>query len=137
MKQRRTYKQTILEKSTGRTDMWGGGLTVDFRPSCSHHVHDLGVTQRQIPRGSYKGLLKFTSYSAGGMAAPGNLLGRHNTVTSWLCGRAGYGSLLHCPSASCILLICPLYINKPRRPQLKAPLRVCCLLVLPLKLLWS
>lgn len=63
----------------------GKNIKVGFSCSHSHCVLDLGVTQRQIPLGAYKGLLKFTSYTAGGMAAFGNLLGRHNKVTSWLC----------------------------------------------------
>lgn len=58
---------------------------VEISRSSPHRVHDLRVTQRQIPLGVYKGLLKFTSYTAGGMAAFGNLPGRHNKVTSWLC----------------------------------------------------
>lgn len=58
---------------------------VEFSCRRSHRVHDLRVAQRQIPLGAYKGLLKFTSYTAGGMAAFGNLLGRYNKVTSWLC----------------------------------------------------
>lgn len=58
---------------------------LEFSCRRSHRVRDLGVAQRQIPLGVHKGLLKFTSFTAGGMAAFGNLLGRHNKVTSWLC----------------------------------------------------
>lgn len=42
---------------------------VKFNRSRSHRVHDLEVAQRQIRLGVYKGLLKFTSCTAGGMAA--------------------------------------------------------------------
>lgn len=56
-----------------------------FRCSRSHCVLDPGVTHRHIPLGVYKGLLKFTCNTAGGIAAFGNLLGRRNKVTPWLC----------------------------------------------------
>lgn len=57
--------------------MPGFHTKVKFSRSLSLLGHDFwGHTQ--IPLGVYKGLLKFTSYTAGGMAASGNLLGgRH------------------------------------------------------------
>lgn len=81
--------------------MPGFHTKVKFSRSLSLLGHDFwGHTQ--IPLGVYKGLLKFTSYTAGGMAASGNLLGGE-TPTKWPQGSA-VDSSLHCPSASCILI---------------------------------
>lgn len=64
--------------------------------SCSYspHVHDL-----RVKKSVNKGLLKFTSYTAGAMAAFGNLLGRHNKVTLWFSSGLAAEQDMAAPSA--------------------------------------
>lgn len=119
--------RTILTKRTemGRKKLRCPNFQTEEGFSCrrSPRVRDLGVTQRQIPlclqRASQ---VHFLHCGRNGCfwKPPGETQQSDLMVLQWTDCRAGYWrSLLH-PSASCTLLICQLYINKPQRPDSQA-----------------